>query len=96
MDNEIPNYKKKRHKKSVKKSNHAHSYLPCLYFMKDTPNIIFLGDRCVICGKIGSRRMVTESVAGAYSRMLTNDEVLNKYPTLPCFTISFTDKFVLL
>jgi len=52
FDNEIPKYKKKKHK-TVSKSNHKHIYKPCWIKTRIFDNeTTLLSTYCIVCGKI--------------------------------------------
>ena len=84
MDNyndEIPKYRKKKSSVSSasKKSKHKHIYKDCLLIMENGPH---KAQYCTICGKIGNIEFFeTEKVNGGY-RMLTDDEIYDKYKNI--------------
>lgn len=104
MDEEVGKYVKKKKSntsKVSKKSKHKHIYKECLLtcdFLKS--NRIALGSYCIICGRIGGRKIEHNKIMDddgnfqAY-RSLTNEEILEKHKSLPLFRINdFSDKSV--
>lgn len=95
INDEIPKYKKKS-QKTIKKSNHRHTYKPCLLYdvNRDSHH---KSEYCTICGKIGETKFFesAETVNG-FSRGLTQEELLQKYKDLEIKDILdlFKDKYV--
>lgn len=93
---EVSKYVKKKESnksKSKAKANHRHAYATCLLLAEgsDTP---YLGSYCMQCGKIYNWTMPTEKIEYGY-RMLTKEEVYQKYGHLPKFHLkNIWDKFV--
>ena len=82
-------YKKKK-KKSVKKSNHKHQYQECLI---KWDNHYHAGERCFVCGKIGDLKFFeTIPYREGISRLLTQEEILEKYKNLECFDYKTGEK----
>lgn len=81
INDEIPRYKKKA-EKTVIKSNHKHIYKECLFFEISSKRYR-RGEYCTVCGKIGDFKIL-ESVKmdNRLSRVLSQDEVLEKYKDL--------------
>ena len=98
MDNydEIPKYRKKKSSKSksASKSNHKHQYDDCL--LVDKENHPHKAQYCKICGKINNVNVFeTERIDGGFYRMLTFDEVFQKYKSLKQFQVKdMRDKYV--
>lgn len=77
--------------KSSKKSKHKHTYLPCLikYNWASYPNLsgsYHTGKYCSICGKLqegNSMLPITEKTDKNFYRLLSTEEILNKYSDLP-------------
>jgi len=77
MDIDIPQYKKKKSKKTIKKCKHKHKYLPCLIYKWKN---IMKAERCSICGKINNVHLFeTEPYKTHFNKMLSQPEVLEKY-----------------
>lgn len=90
MDNydEIPKYRKKKpsKSKSANKSDHKHQYEDCL--LVDKENHPHKAEYCQICGKINNvKAFETERLDGGRFRMLTDDEVFQKYKDLEQFQV---------
>lgn len=97
MDNsEIPKYRKKKQSKSksANKSDHKHQYENCL--LVDDENRPHKAEYCKICGKINNvKAFETERIDGGRFRMLTDDEVFQKYKDLEQFQVKdMWDKYV--
>lgn len=83
MDIDVPKYRKRRRKKTVKKSNHKHDYKPCLVYMWKS---IMRAERCEICGKINNEKFFeTEPYGSHFRRMLSEKEIIEKYQHLKCY-----------
>ena len=88
-----------KEKVRTSKSKHKHLYEPCL--LKDDSNGLYSrGEYCSICGKIGKVNYL-ESVPSerpGFSRLLTSNEIKEKYKDLKTFTIKsiLEDKYVTL
>ena len=95
-NNEIPKYRKKKpsKSKSSSKSDHKHQYDDCL--LVDEENRPHKAEYCVICGKINNvKAFETERIDGGRFRMLTYDEVFQKYKSLKQFQVKdIWDKYV--
>ncbi len=93
---EIPKYRKKKSSKSksANKSDHKHQYKDCL--LVDEENRPHKAQYCKICGKINNIIFFeTERVDERFRRMLTDNEVLQKYKDLEQFQVkSMWDKYV--
>lgn len=83
---EKPRYKKKKKKKKIKKSDHKHIYVPCMYNTSEyvvyrngekTP-MLYYGTYCEICGRIGDITYNTNKLT----------------EKLPIYKISFLDKYI--
>ena len=80
-NDEIPKYKKKAIK-TVKKSKHKHIYKDCLIHDANS-RMYHKSSYCSICGKIGDFGIIeTEKVSGRLSRVLSQDELLERYKDL--------------
>ena len=85
-NNEIPKYRKKKPSKSKSaiKSDHKHQYDDCL--LVDGENHPHKAQYCKICGKINNVKVFeTEREDGGFYRMLTFDDVFEKYQRLKKF-----------
>lgn len=93
---EIPKYRKKKPSKlkSASKSNHKHQYEDCL--LVDEENRPHKAQYCKICGKINNVNVFeTEREDAGCFRMLTYDEVFQKYKSLKQFQVKdIWDKYV--
>lgn len=94
---EIPKHRKKKQSSSSKsqsKSKHKHEYTDCL--LVDKENHPHKAEYCKICGKINNvKAFETERIDGGRFRMLTYDEVFQKYKNLEQFHVkSMWDKYV--
>ena len=93
---EISKYRKKKlsKSKSTSKSNHKHQYEDCLLI--DGENRPHKVQYCKICGKINNvKAFETERIDGGHFRMLTYDEVFQKYKSLKQFQVKeMWDKYV--
>lgn len=76
--------------KSSKKSKHKHEYEYVLYHYTGTFDRYYVRRRCTICGKMAynddfDRFPMTERLndGRAYSRMLSNEEIYERYKDLP-------------
>lgn len=89
FDLEEPKYRKKKDSsvsKSKVKSNHKHQYEQCLLVC---PNHVFRASYCTLCGKVrGIKFFETESIGHRLLRMLTAEEVFERYSDLERFEIS--------
>ena len=94
--NEIPKYRKKKpsKSKSSRKANHKHQYEDCL--LVDEENRPHKAQYCTICGKINNVNVFeTMREDGGFYRMLTCDEVFQKYKGLKQFKVKdMWDKYV--
>ena len=94
--NEIPKYRKKKpsKSKSASKSDHKHQYDDCLLI--DEENRPHKAEYCIICGKINNvKAFETDRLDGGRFRMLTYDEVFQKYKGLKQFQVKdMWDKYV--
>lgn len=85
LENDIPKYKKKKNSstsKSKEKSNHKHEYVDCLLVEKDE-NRPYKAKYCSICGKVNDVKFFEFTPCeSAYSRLLNDDEVFEKYKDL--------------
>ena len=78
-----PSTGKKRTKSKSKKANHKHLYEDCLITCDDW-NHICIGRYCTVCGlKQVIRVSEAEKTENGYYTMLTNEEVIAKYPDWP-------------
>lgn len=85
-NDEIPKYRKKRPSVSSagKKSKHKHLYKECLLIAENSPH---KAKYCIVCGKIGNIEFLeSEKVNGGY-RILTDDEIYDKYKNIERFEI---------
>lgn len=93
---EIPKYRKKKSSKSksANKSDHKHQYKDCL--LVDEENHPHKAQYCKICGKINNIIFFeSEKIGGGFHRMLTDNEVFQKYKDLEQFQIKVKwDKYV--
>ena len=93
---EIPKYRKKKpsKSKSVNKSNHKHHYDDFLLVYEE--NHPHISEYCKICGKINNVNVFeTEREDGGFYRMLTYDDVFQKYKDLEQFQVKdIWDKYV--
>lgn len=76
--------------KSSKKSKHKHEYEYVLYHYIGTFDRYYVRRRCIICGKMAynddfDKFPMTERLndGRAYSRMLSNEEIYERYKDLP-------------
>lgn len=97
MDNNgIPKYRKKKpsKSKSASKSDHKHQYDDCLLI--DEENCPHKAEYCVICGKINNvKAFETERIDSGRFRMLTYDDIFQKYKGLKQFQVKdMWDKYV--
>lgn len=92
---DIPKHKKKKKSstsKSKNKAKHAHQYKDCLIFENNKPH---KATYCTICGKLGDVKMFDTEPCGTGYRMLSAQEILEKYPHIPQFMVnSIWDKFI--
>ena len=95
-NNEIPKYRKKKSSKSksASKSDHKHQYDDCL--LVDDKNRPHKAEYCTICGKINNvKAFETERMDGRRFRMLTCDDIFQKYEGLKRFQVKdMWDKYV--
>ena len=95
-NNEIPKYRKKKpsKSKSARKSDHKHQYDDCL--LVDDEKHPHKAKYCTICGKINNvKAFETDRLDGGRFRMLTCDEVFQKYKGLKQFQVKdMCDKYV--
>ncbi|MGN0623189.1 MAG: hypothetical protein ACI4JA_04470 [Oscillospiraceae bacterium] len=93
---EIPKYIKKKSSKSksANKSDHKHQYEDCL--LVDEENHPHKAQYCKICGKINNMIFFeNERIDERLYRMLTDNEVFQKYKDLEQFQVkSMWDKYV--
>lgn len=87
-DYEIPKYRKKKQKKTVKKSNHKHDYSKEVLIkrkMRQGNYRYNYAKVCSICGKIGEENYFeSKKVDGSnYDRLLSQEEILEKHKDLP-------------
>lgn len=79
------------------KSNHKHTYESCLLYDNDMDNC-FRAEYCTICGKIGEINFLetVPSETSRHSKLLTSEEVKEKYKHLKAFVIEsfITQKYV--
>lgn len=82
---EIPKYRKRKNSKSSK-ANHKHKYEKCLF---DIDGRLHVGKFCKICGKIGDIEFFQciKDTESRYSRLMTNEEVEDKFKELPKFKL---------
>ena len=81
----IPKYRKKAKKKRVVKAKHKHITKQVL--MLDEFNNISLAEVCNVCGKIVTHKCVlTQKCAGGFYRVLTTNEILQKYKDIPMYS----------
>lgn len=89
FDPEEPKYRKKKDSSVSKfkvKSNHKHQYEQCLLIC---PNHVFRASYCTLCGKVrGIKFFETESIGHRLLRMLTAEEMFERYSDLERFEIS--------
>lgn len=93
LSDEIPAKHHKKGGKTVKKSKHRHVYEDVLVkrlwtFQGKPMESYSLNGRCKYCGKIGGTNFdsLTTKTPEGWSRMLTNEEILNKYGHLDVIT----------
>ena len=94
----VPKYRKKKESntsKSNKKANHKHEFIDCL-LIDEKHNNPHKSSYCKICGKIdGVCLLETEKTNSGYRKMLSNEEIFEKYKDLPQFRVnSVFDKYV--
>ena len=85
-------YRKKK-KKTVKKSDHKHEYVPAL--IRWDEKTICSGTRCHICGKIGDIKLFESEPCEdrpRVHRMLTQKEILAKYEGLEVYDYKTGEK----
>jgi len=90
-DELIPRHRKKS-KKTVKKSNHKHEYVPCLVMWDKH---LSSGTRCYICGKIGGMKFFESEPCPDrphVHRMLSQKEIYEKYKHLECYDYKTWEK----
>lgn len=99
-ENAVPKHRKKRNSsksKSKDKSDHKHEYCYCIFTFSQFPTMAKVGAYCSKCGKTDwpyTRMEVDESEDG-YMRLLTKEEILNKYKDFPVFELSeFGQKYI--
>ena len=89
FDPEEPKYRKKKDSsvsKSKVKSKHKHQYKQCLLVC---PSHVSRASYCTLCGKIKDVKFFEpEPVKPGLLRMLTSEEVLERYSDLERFEIS--------
>lgn len=102
----LPKHKKKKESnisKSKSKSKHKHEYADCILMKKWHSNlgngrtsiITARAKYCIKCGKIGKMVIYeSEKTEKGFHRILTNEEVLKKYPNFPIFYVNWKDKYV--
>ena len=96
IDEQIKHKKKKPStvSKSNEKSKHKHEYVDCLFIYDNRP---LKGQYCKICGKINNINIFeTEPLRDSgLSKMLTKEEVYEKYKDLEQIVISrISDKYI--
>lgn len=93
---EIPKYRKKKlsKSKSANKLDHKHQYEGCL--LVDEENRPHKAEYCQICGKINNVKVFeTERLDSGHFRMLTDEEIFQKYKDLKLFQVKdMWDKYV--
>lgn len=106
IPDDIPKHRKKSSRRPPKKSKHKHIYKNCLLSYKmsigystgeSIVDCVYLSEYCTICGKTRRKRMleVTDEIKDA--RLLSADEILEKYKHLEKFEINGPfDKYVTL
>lgn len=85
---ECSNGYRKSTQKKKKKSDHKHDYKEVLLrvtysnpFTGKLNQRLHLGKKCSVCGLIKETKwFITESTGDGYSRELTYDEIIKKYP----------------
>ena len=88
-DNEVPKYKKKKHK-TIKKSKHKHKYEQCLLYVQNLDGYM-LADYCVDCNKIYNKYVIYENT----TKVLTKEEILEKYKHLSIKNVlTLSDKYL--
>lgn len=96
-ENDIPKYKKRKHSSTSKakdKSNHKHEYIECLFIENNKP---YRGVYCSVCGKIGDIWFAETEPDDIGHRLLTNEEVLEKYNHLQQIPVdTIWQKYVIL
>jgi hypothetical protein len=85
---EIYKIKGKKQKKTSTKSKHKHTYEECLLLSEDK---VCRATYCTLCGKIGDR-FIFETVPynDRFNRMLTDEEIIEKYKHLKSFEVDDT------
>lgn len=109
IPDDIPKYRKKSSRHPPKNSKHKHEHKECLLKIKmaikystgeSIVDTLYLGKYCTICGKIGGLKLPTirDVFDGVPTyRVMTNDEILEKYKHLETFEIDDVyDKYVTL
>lgn len=93
FSDEIITKHRKKGGKTVKKSKHRHIYEDILVkrlwtFQEKPMESYSIHGRCIYCGKISSMNFdsLTTKTSEGWSRMLTNEEILNKYGHLDVVT----------
>ena len=84
--NDTPKYIKKKNSSTSKadaKSKHKHEYVDCLLVEREN-NYPYPASYCKICGKVGysSCFEITENTDSGYRRLLSNEEIFEKYKEL--------------
>lgn len=86
MNDDIPKYRKKKHSstsKSDSKSKHKHDYSKECLLITAENGYPYYARYCSVCGKIEDIHFFeTEKIENGYCRMLSNDEVFEKYKDL--------------
>lgn len=80
-ENDIPKYRKKIQKKSVKKSDHKHDKIPCRVHHKSiygnkVMEYDLLGWYCSICGKVHGEKLISQNDLDKYNDLEIKEETL--------------------
>lgn len=86
---DIPKYKKKSKKGGTKKSNHKHEFEDVLLIREfGGRSSHVMGKRCIHCGLIRDKNwFISERTSEGLYRMLSDEEILEKYKDLPCIDL---------
>lgn len=96
-NNEVAKHRKKSKYKGEKRANHKHVYVEALADLKGSYHRL---THCTICGRINDKYIfetipIEDNINGR--RLLTNEEVYEKYKHLPRVTLNeLDDKYVTL
>ena len=95
MIEEIPKHRRRREKHPPKKSKHKHIYDVHVLFVRHTNHhwfreYHFSGNLCSICGKVGDTNLFE---LDENSRMMSGEEIVEKYKDLPMVEYSWEQKF---